>query len=403
LTLLPPRRDLTLSWVTDPADLGPLREDWQALAERVRADVYMRPDWLEVWWPHFGAGRRLACLVARAGGVLVGVLPFALERIWLGPWPLRIARLAGTDPHCVVFQLPLEPPWAAEVLLAATRHLTGALRCSVVSFTPVSDLATHLAPLQSLSAAGTRLAVLDEPDGRHVVFDLPGAFEDYLDRLTKKRRGQFRRDLRGLEDQFGMTSDHLIPDAAAFADFVTFHSRQWQAAGRGGHFVDWPGSAAFYGDLATNTASHDLLRLYRLNGTAGPIATQFALIAGQTAHWRLPARSLDPAAERLSAGKAGLLLMIEQLIGAGITRIEAGRGEYGYKLDYGGQSVPVHRLIVRSDTGKAALKIKMLLGWADLLNFVYYRLWFLKLAPRVQAGTGRKPRPLWRSWIRMRL
>ena len=42
--------------------------------------------------------------------------------------------------------------------------------------------------------------------------------------------------------------------------------------------------------------------------------------------------------------------------------------------------------------------MRLLLWWSDQLHLLYYRIWFLKLAPRVARFRG--PRPLWRSWIR---
>ena len=63
-------------------------------------------------------------------------------------------------------------------------------------------------------------------------------------------------------------------------------------------------------------------------------------------HWRLPARSLDPEAENLGAGKVGLVLMFKVLIEAGYRRIEAGRGGYDCKLGCGGGNVPVHRVVI---------------------------------------------------------
>jgi CelD/BcsL family acetyltransferase involved in cellulose biosynthesis len=397
---------LSLTWLEGPAALLPLQAEWQVLADRTGADPYLMPVWNRLWWRHFGAGRRSLCLVARQEGRLVGLLPFCVERLWLGPLPLRIARLAGTDPHCMVFALPLEPGSADLVLAAALRHLTADLGCTAVSFTPVSALARHLAPLQALCHPGSGLALVTADEGSHVVFPLPGSFEAYLGGLSKKRRGQFRRDLKGLGEVFGMAAEQGPPDAAGFDRFVEFHNRQWQALGRGGHFTDWPGSAGFYRDLA-GEAGGGGMQLFSLAGTISggvvPLATQFALVAGTTAHWRLPARSLDAEAERLSVGKVGLLLMIEALINQGVTRIEAGRGDYGYKLDYGGEAVAVQRLIVRPDTVSGALRLRLLLGWCDLLHLLHYRIWFLKLAPRLRALTGRKPRPLWRAWIRTRL
>lgn len=400
--------DMDLTWITAAADLVPLQAEWQALATRVRADVFTLPDWIAVWWDHFGRGQRLHCLVARHQGRLVGVLPFCSRLLWIGPLPVRVARLAGFDPNCIAFQLALEDAWARPVFDAALQHLLGPGGCAAVSFTPVSDLAGYLPVLQGLAApeAGqpAQFALRDDPAGSHVVFDFTGPFDDYLALLTKKRRGQFRRDVKGLQETFAMTRDDFAPDAAAFDDFVPFHGQQWQATGKGGHFNDWPGSAAFYHDVAARTATGaKLVQLDRLNGTGGALATEFSLVAGPTAHWRLPARRLDPDVDRLSAGKVVFILMFERMIKAGITRVEAGRGDYGYKIDYGGQTVPVHRLIVTRDGGWARLRLRAVLAWADLLNLLYYRIWFLKLSPRLRRRTGGKPQPLWRIWIRTRL
>ena len=394
---------LVVSWVDRPDALGPLHAEWQALANQTGADIYLMPDWFSLWWRHFGAGRKLACLIAHRDGVLVGVLPFCLETCWAGLLPMRIARLAGTDPHCIVFQLPLEDTVATELLQAALQHLTGPLGCLAVSFTPVSDMAGYLAALRTTGNQTSDLTLLEARVGSHVIFDFPGSFDDYLAGLTKKRRSQFGRDVRGLQDTFAMTSDHFVPDAAEFDDFVTFHTQQWQAVGRGGHFQDWPGSAAFYRDLAVQTTAAQRVQFDRLKGSDGALATEFSLVAGHTAYWRLPARRLDADIDRLSAGKVVFLLMFERMIRDGITRIEAGRGDYGYKIDYGGYAVPVHRLLFSRATGLAQLRLKLLLGGSDLLNLLYYRIWFLKLAPRLRNLTGGRPRPLWRSWIRSQL
>lgn len=391
--------NLVAAWIDRAGDLAPLVAEWQALAERVGAEAYMRPSWVQVWWDHFGTGRRLACLVVREEDRLVAVLPFVTERIWAGPIPLRLARLAGTDPHCIVLRLATEPEVTATALRLAIAHLTGPLGCDVVSFTPLSDLSDHLGVLRHLGQTTAGLALHEEEKGRHVVFDLPGDFASWMATLSKKRRSQFGRDLRALKDRYGMAVTACRPDSAGFAGFAAFHGRQWQAQGRGGHFTDWPASLAFYCDLADRPSIEPPIWLHALAGPAGSLATQFALLAGPVAHWRLPARTTDPEAERLSIGKVGLILMIESLIGFGVRRIEAGRGDYGYKLSYGGESVAVHRLLIcpAARTGR----LRLMLAWADILNLAYYRLWFLKIAPLL--ARIRRPRPLWRAWIRSQI
>ena len=394
---------LDLSWVDTIAALEPLYPEWHALAGRVGADVYMFPHWFGPWWIHFGAARKPRVLVARRDGRMVGLLPFCMETIWAGPWPMRIARLAGTDPYCMVFTLPVEPAETDLVLKLALRDLLGRFGCAAVSFTPVSNQADHLAALQAL-AQTSELRVTDLPDGSHVMFPLPDSFETFLaTRLSKKRRSQFRRDFAGLEARFGMTSARSVPDAAAFAQFVAFHNQQWQAIGYGGHFADWPNSAAFYGAVCAGSDPDHGVGLFEQVGQDGPLATQFALISGTTAHWRLPARSLDPEADHLSVGKVGLVLMIKTLIEAGYRRIEAGRGEYDYKLVYGGENVPVHRVVISHTGAFAGLRLRALLAWVDLMDIGFYKIWFKRIHPRLRKITGGASRPLWRAWIRTRL
>lgn len=394
-------QEVSTVWLDQPEDLWALQAEWQDLADRTDAEVYLRPEWLRVWWDHFGTGRTLRCLALRKGGRLAGLLPFCIERLRIGLVDLRFARLAGTDPHCMILTLPLEDDIAQTALCHAIGHLTGPLGCDAVSFTPVSDLATHLPVLRQLGQVMPGTVMHEAPEGRHVVFDLPDSFKSWLGELSKKRRSQFPRDLRNLEERYAMTRASVIPDGAAFARFAAFHDRQWQALDRGGHFTDWPGSLAFYSDLADRSTKRSPMRLFEQSGTAGPLATQFALVSGRVAHWRLPARTLDPEAERLSIGKVGLILMIEELIAAGTRRIEAGRGDYGYKLSYGGRSVNVQRVLFYP-AGHAG-RARMILAWADLLHLLYYRIWFLRLAPRARRWFGRRPRPLWRLWIRSRV
>ncbi len=398
-----PEPETEITWIGRGEDLAPLQGEWQALAKRRQADIYLMPEWFDLWWEHFGDGRQLACLVARRGGALAGLVPFCIDKIRIGPLALRVARLAGTDPHCIVFHLPVEADVEAEVMAACLDHLFGQLHCDLISFTPASDLSGLIPLVRSACSDRTAFAVTGQSLGSHVVFDLPESFDQYLGGLSKKRRGQFRRDLKELRDIYGMESSRVFPDAGEFADFALFHTRQWQASGRNGHFHDWPGSTDFYSALAERMAEAGHVQLHKLTGRTGPLAAQFALVSGRTCFWRLPARTLDAEAERLSIGKVGLVLMIERLISDGISRIEAGRGEYDYKLVYGGTDIPVHRLAVSRATRMAGLRLRLLLAWAGLLDLLYYRIWFLKLAPRLRRLTGARPRPLWRVWIRTRL
>lgn len=395
--------ELDITWVTNVDALRPLHDEWRELAIRTGADFYLWPDWFAVWWKHFGHGCSLACIVVRKGGVLVAVLPFSLKTIWLGPLPVRTARLAGTDPHCIVIKLPVENNLTDEIVQESLTHLIKHKACDVVSFTPVSDLSDIGGCVRHVCQETSAVSLRDEAAGSHVVFELPASFDDFLKNLSRNRRGQFRRDVRRLSEQYQLQEKTLFPDGAGILDFVEFHNHQWQATGRGGHFCDWPGSAGFYQELANNSGSTGHLQLHRLTSENGkPLATLFSLVAGQICHSRLPARRIDPLAEKLSIGKVGLLLMIKQLIADGIQLIEAGAGEYNYKISVGGKNVPLNRMIVYPSTTSGRFRLSLLLAWANFLDLAYYRIWFKKLAPRLRKVTGGQPRPLWKSWIRTR-
>jgi len=390
---------LEISWFSSVDDLRPIQHEWRELADQTGADFYMWPDWFFVWWKHFGHGRTLACIVLRQNGDLVGILPFCLETVWLGPVPIRSARLAGTDPHCIVLNLPVLGGTGVDILQESLTYLLKDKARHVVSLTPVSDLS---ALVTSVNSTDQPFHLKTESIGSHVVFDLPETFDEFLMRLSKKRRAQFRRDVRALDGQFSMQSRIAFPDAGEFQEFVDFHNLQWQSVGKGGHFCDWPGSVKFYQEISDTIEPKGKIQFHELTGSSGPLSTQFALVSGATCHWRLPARSIDPKAEKLSIGKVGLLLMIKQLIKNGVQRIEAGMGEYDYKISYGGTNIGLSRVVVCPDTAVGRFRLSLLLKWSSFLDLVHYRIWFKKLAPRVRKLTGWRPHALWKSWIRTR-
>lgn len=395
-----------LHWVDDVGALAELAPEWRMLAQDTGADIYAMPDWVLTWWKHFGGGRQPRCLVARHrhDKALAGVLPFMIDTVWLGPVRVRIARLAATDPHTIIFRLPARPGALGPLLGRAFHDLLGARRwADLVSFSPASEQSQLPEAVHAAGVCEPGHLVENQVIGSHTVFHLPDSFDTYLSGLSKKRRGQFRRDLKRLQSDHGLETALHHPDRRAFLDFVAFHNRQWQETGHGGHFADWRGSAEFYAELSDTLRDRGSVWIDQQTGNDGAIAAQFSLVAGQTCHWRLPARSLDPALNQLSIGKVGLILMIRRLIESGITRIEAGAGEYGYKLVYGGQAVPLHRLIVCADTPVQRARLRGLLVYARALHLVYYRLWFGRLSVRLHKALPLAHRPLWRSWIRTRV
>ncbi len=403
-----PAEQVEYSWITGIEPLRRQYDEWDALCSETGADIYLTPGWFDVWWQNFGKNRALLCLTARAKtGKLVGLLPFMIDKIRLGPFVVKVARLAATDPHAVVFSVPVVDGCLEPMLKQAAEDiLITDSAANLISFTPASEKSSVLQSIQSNygnDSKNSRFVFYDKVQGSHTVFELPTEFEEYLSLLSKKRRSQFRRDLRRLEGEFDLQTKLVHPHKREFDDFITFHNTQWQEVGHGGHFSDWRGSARFYADLSNRLHGKGSVWLEHMIGSNGPMATQFCLVSGKSCHWRLPARSTDPEYARLSLGTLGLILMIKRAIEAGVDRIEAGVGSYDYKQVYGAIEVPVHRLIIAPKGLGHQMYLYCLLAWARMIHVGYYRLWFGHGSIALGKILPLKRRSIWQSWVRSRV
>lgn len=387
----------------DPAKLDACRAEWDACVAATGGDIYFTVDWILTWWRHFGKGRQFLAYFLTDGVEPVGVLAFAVETFWLGPFPIRLARVAGMDHNYAILGFPLQPGWSSEALELVFDDLFQRRACNGISLSPVSDAADGLAAVRAAAERAERCLVLDEARRQHTVMYLPETFEDYLASLSKSRRREYRRDLARLSENrsLGLRVSEPATVRGMMDTFIEMHTAQWAAAGRGGHFGDWRGSAAFYADLVERLAPSGHAFLGEHCADDVPLSSQLAFRRGERCYWRLIARTVDPALVPLGTGRVGMVERVRLMIEQGARIIEAGAGEYDYKLSYGGQLVSLRQLVVGKS--RKDFRLRLLLAWAGLLDLVYYRIWFKRLAPRLRHLTGAKPRPLWRAWIRTRL
>jgi CelD/BcsL family acetyltransferase involved in cellulose biosynthesis len=381
-----------------------LAHEWDAFIEScarsVGTEVYFTGAWLRAWWKRYGRGRRPVILVVRAGDRIVAALPFCVGRLWAGVLPVRVVRWMGADSTIPVLTPPIEPGFEARALASAIAWLREHERFDCLSLSPMSG-ASPAGDAALVAAENAGLAVVRNDDvGTHTLFRLPATFDEYLANLEKRQRGNYRRDVNQLSKRFDF-ADRVVRGSEAqahFDAFVTMHQGQWQADGRLGHFGDWPKSESFNREVVAALAPADGVRFHELIADGATLSMQYSLVFGGVCCWRLPAREAGPEFDKFGLGRVGLVKMIEALIGEGVRTIEAGPGHYDYKVKHGGEEFPLRRIVVATP-GWGALKASLLLRWADLVNLVYYRAWFLKASRRL----GPLRRPLWRGWIRTRL
>ena len=397
---------LSLECLEVPAHQLSAPEEWDALVQQTGAEIYFLSGWQKVWWHHYGAdfssGRKPACFILRKGGQVVGVLPFCLETIWAGPVPVRVARLAGVDSNFAVMTLPIAAGMETEALTAVFDFLVHDLHCTTISLSPLSQQSQQLESIRAACASCRAVTeVRYRSDRGHTLMHLPDHPDSFMAALSKSRRREVRRDLKRLTRDEPLRSACSTPDTQddMMDRFIDLHTRQWQAAGKGGHFSDWRVAAAFYRALLHQLAPNGQAAIDEQWLGETLLSSQLRFTLGTKTYWWLNARSVDPRFGKVGLGRVGLVERVEDLINAGSRLVEAGAGKYEYKLSYGGELVPLHSLVLASTRPVARLQARALLLWADALHLLYYRLWFLKIRPRLNT----RPRPLWTAWIRTRL
>lgn len=392
---------LSLRVFTSFEDAREIDSEWDRLIDRLGGSLYMTARWCEVWWRHYGGGRELRLIAVLAGDELVGMLPLCIDRLWVPVGRTRVAKLVGADSTVSLVELPIEVGFAEQALALCLERLLVVDRVDMVHFGPCSVRTPQLAGVTAAVATLSDVAevVRDREHGSHTAFELPDGFDAYLGGLSKNQRSNYKRNVNKLSKAFRFDVDVLSSPAeleSEFDAFIDMHQAQWQAVNKLGHFGDWPGSRGFALDLVRELARSDQVRLIRLLADGQVVSYYWCFVAGATYYWRLPARVHGKSWDQFSLGRVGLMKMMEVAAAEGVTSIEAGTGRYEYKEKLNATTLPLRSIVVARRGWAARARARAALAYADLLHLAFYRVWFLRVAPRAKFLRT----SLWRSWIR---
>jgi len=379
----------------------PFRSDWDNLLVRTHALVYVSFDWCRIWWKYYGAGRSLHLILCYREAELVGIFPGFIEVLRLGLAWVRAAKLVGSDCSINLCNVPALPDSLRDVMSRAINHFIGRHRCDLLIVGPMSGLLDQTPEYVESGNCEAKLVERTQVlgDACNTFFKLPSTYVQYVQAISKQPRGNLNRSLVQFAKSHNVTFDVVSDPAmleAAFDDFKTLHDIQWRAEGKLGHFGDWPMSGQFTREVVTTLGALGQVRFYRIIADGKVVSSQYCLAFQGTNYWRLPARVYGKEWDKLSLGRMGLAKMIEACIGEGIDTVEGGRGHYPYKVQFGASELPLRCVqFVRRATG-VSLRVKAFIASARLLDLLYYRLLFRRIAPKVPFLR----RPLWSLWIR---
>jgi CelD/BcsL family acetyltransferase involved in cellulose biosynthesis len=384
-------------------DVQLLAPEWDALTLQLNGSLYSSSQWCEAWWRHYGAGRELRLIAVRAGEDLVGVLPFFIDPLRVPIGRARVAKFVGSDSTVAVIEPLVEERFAAEAFSLAMRQLFEQDRVDMVYLGPCSGADAHVEAVQRAVNEISDVAqpVRDRQHGSHTVFDISDGFDGYLRSLNSHQRSNYRRKIKKLGSAFEVTLE-VVSDPNEleheFGAFVDMHQGQWRALNRLGHFGDWPTSREFSWDLVRTLAPAGCVRVVRLLADEQVVASYWCFALNGTYYWRLSARLLGEQWDQFALGRVGVVKMIEAAADEGTTAIEAGVGAYGYKENLNAKSFPLQSMALTRRGFLPRVRTRLTLACGDLLDLAYYRVWYLRIAPRASVLR----RPLWRSWIHRR-
>ncbi len=314
-------------------EIEPLAEEWDELADAVRAAPFLRPGWFSAFWGAFGRGE-LHLLECRAAGRLTGVLPLARRR----------GRLDALANYHSPFFAPLakDRESAGELARAAMelrpRHLS--LPLLATDETSASALASGLA------AAGARL--LTRVQQRTPVVELAGSpdwqtFRAGLSRGLRKELGRYERRI----EELGPLELEVVTEPAdldaRLEEAFRLEGSGWKAE-RGTAILSRAETRRFYTDLCRWAVRRGILRLYFLRAGPRALAVDVTLEDGGVRY--MLKGGFDPDFGRFAPGTVLLGRGLEEAFARGLHRVELGGGDDPYKLRW--TSKVRERLLVKA-------------------------------------------------------
>jgi CelD/BcsL family acetyltransferase involved in cellulose biosynthesis len=294
-----------------------LLNDWERLADDLRASPFLHPGWVMRWWRAFGRAP-LHLAVVREGGELVAALPLVIRgqvlaspANWHTPETGVLARDHEAAHALLACVLARRPSRAAFAFLDADAPMTAMLR-------------------EAIARNGCALHERRLANAPYV--ELRGTWEEFEASLPARERKEMRRRSRRLEERGRVwleVSDGSERLDARFFEFVRVEGLGWKGQ-RGTAIRSQPMTLAFYRNVAAWAAERGWLRLQTLRVDDASIAVGYALEAYGLQH------SLkigyDPSFRSYGPGVALMREVVRHGFADGLERIELLGGEDRHKL-----------------------------------------------------------------------
>lgn len=392
--------DISCSVYSSFEEIKDMQQEWDDFVESVDGDIYLTYDWCHVWWQFYGKGRVLRIFIYKQNEQIIGLVPVFYEKVWLGPVWLKLGKIVGSDFTMAMINPPVNSNFT-RIIFDIFNFLVKKEDCDAIYWGPLSEKCLAVPTIDdNLIRYNNDYRLFHRRKiGNYTVFSLPDTFESYVSSLSKSTRKHYNRSHRNLRNDYKVEFRQAENVVSSFAEFVKMHRAQWVRVNKLGHFDDWPAGKAFHEDMIKAQAQQDRLRLFCMTADGEPVAYRYIYCFGGRYHSFLPARKCGEKWDKYGLGQLAHMLTVEKAITEGVSEIDAGRGYYEHKLKLGGQEFSFFSYLIYKNTFGSIVRVYLFTLLSHILNFLYYRVWFNRLASKLPF----KRRPLWKLWIRTRL
>lgn len=324
------RLSLFDSWTPD------VLRPWERVLEAdPEAGVFCTPAWLRAWWETLGTGDLLLAVVWDADE------PVAVFPACRCAEEARMLTLLGGE-DVTDEQVPLALPGReAEALEFFLRWAFADAGFSRLRFHSIVDGGRWIGAVQQVAAAAGMSFAQEQVDVAPAI-ELPATFDDYLAGLSGHDRHELRRKRRRLTDA-GAWRVRRADEIGWEDDLATFLEFHRQAPGEKAAFFT-PERERFFRRLAADLFLFGLARLDVLELDGEVVASTFSYDYRGT--FSLYNSSFRPDLAKLAPGMVLVGALIEEAIGAGRRYFDFLRGAESYKMRFGPEARPVHRVMV---------------------------------------------------------
>jgi CelD/BcsL family acetyltransferase involved in cellulose biosynthesis len=339
---------MTTRVFTTTSELAALQVAWRDLHASARGTIFQTLEWNATWWQVFGEASEMRVWTAWEGNEIIGLAPFFLQQLRWGPVQLRRMSLLGEAVIPGVYVHLTAPGRDQEVAGALARYWQEMLLEEAAEIIDLHLLPAHHSGIDTLRSilAHSMVRMRYNPVSLpRMVISLPGSWEEYLSRLSKKNRANLRRTERKLHSSGAVFSILANPEEMerGFSEFVHLHNRVWASRGREGYFASRPGFQAFFSTLLPQLTARNQARILTLLTDGNPLAS--LLVFSVHGHTCAYLSGRDPRI-RTGAGVWLLARAVREAIGEGCQEMDLLEGLASYKARLGGEHTSFARLSV---------------------------------------------------------